>query len=516
MNNRGTSVIRLILSLLLSILSVQVVAQLDTDFDMIWGGDQDSILFIGDPETATAEVSYWWYTGDENAVVDVVVPNYVTNGTYLYEVTSIGEYSFASYNFSSIGLPKNLLYIKDYGFFGIELKPKNEKEFGCIVFPKNLNYIGKGAFEEAGINYDVYDPDGNLVDDGDDIDDNDECDLSGYTYIPASQDIKAYKFQGNAPIFMGTNVFACGLGLESDQYYSTGGSALVFKKEYIDTYTNDFDSAGLWHGLLGNPKLVITAISNDVAKGELTLAWTPSNVYEEVVHPLILDGRKFSVWRSSEDPRIAYDDFSSASNIAQHVTTTNYVDKTFGDFRGTKPVMYWIEFEDVGEEVEQEEPTGMRRHPILEPSSCVTRRRFGLAVGVGDFADPLLPSMGAPKNEALLFAKLMREIPSVMDAANDVTVLINEQATKQGIGTAWRAFTDGNRLHPGDVMIFYVASHGGIKDSGDYKFYTYDGEYSSTELWADMAEFKTRHSGVILIIVVEADNRCMFHSSAAA
>lgn len=496
MNNRETSVMSL--ALLVSMLSIQGVTQIDTDFGMVWGGDKESVLYICNPKTATAEVGYNnWYVIDGSPVVDVVVLNHVefsdANGTYVCKVTGIEEWGFSEYNFSSIQLPEGLLYIGDHAFFDARLKSKSENGYGCIVFPENLDSIGKNAFEEAGINYEAYNLEGELIDD-EVVDD--EC-----VYIPVSQDIKTYKFKGSAPTFIGTNAFACGLldvQYDSTGYYSTGGSALVFKKEYIDTYTNDFDSAGLWHGLLGNPKLVITAISNDVAKGELTLAWTPSNVYEEVVHPLILDGRKFSVWRSSEDPRIAYDDFSSASNIAQHVTTTNYVDKTFGDFRGTKPVMYWIEFEDVGEEVEQEEPTGMRRRPILEPSSCVTRRRFGLAVGVGDFAVPLT-KMVQPKVEASLFAKLMRESPSVMDAANDVTVLINEQATAQGIGTAWRAFTDGNRLHPGDVMVFYAISHAGINNSGDYHFYAYDRRYSSTELWADMAEFKTRHSGVALI-----------------
>mgnify|MGYP002673728942 CR=1 FL=1 len=496
MNNRETSVKSL--ALLVSMLSIQGVTQIDTDFGMVWGGDKESVLYICNPKTATAEVGYNnWYVIDGSPVVDVVVLNHVefsdANGTYVCKVTGIEEWGFSEYNFSSIQLPEGLLYIGDHAFFDARLKSKSENGYGCIVFPENLDSIGKNAFEEAGINYDAYNLEGELIDD-EVVDD--EC-----VYIPVSQDIKTYKFKGSAPTFIGTNAFACGLleaQYDSTGYYSTGGSALVFKKKYIDTYTNDFDSAGLWHGLLGNPKLVITAISNDVAKGELTLAWTPSNVYEEVVHPLILDGRKFSVWRSSEDPRIAYDDFSSASNIAQHVTTTNYVDKTFGDFRGTKPVMYWIEFEDVGEEVEQEEPTGMRRRPILEPSSCVTRRRFGLAVGVGDFAYPLTKKV-QPKVEASLFAKLMRESPSVMDAANDVTVLINEQATAQGIGTAWRAFTDGNRLHPGDVMVFYATSHAGINNSGDYHFCTYDRRYSSTELWADMAEFKTRHSGVALI-----------------
>lgn len=496
MNNRETSVMSL--ALLVSMLSIQGVTQIDTDFGMVWGGDKESVLYICNPKTATAEVGYNnWYVIDGSPVVDVVVLNHVefsdANGTYVCKVTGIEEWGFSEYNFSSIQLPEGLLYIGDHAFFDARLKSKSENGYGCIVFPENLDSIGKNAFEEAGINYDAYNLEGELIDD-EVVDD--EC-----VYIPVSQDIKTYKFKGSAPTFIGTNAFACGLleaQYDSTGYYSTGGSALVFKKKYIDTYTNDFDSAGLWHGLLGNPKLVITAISNDVAKGELTLAWTPSNVYEEVVHPLILDGRKFSVWRSSEDPRIAYDDFSSASNIAQHVTTTNYVDKTFGDFRGTKPVMYWIEFEDVGEEVEQEEPTGMRRRPILEPSSCVTRRRFGLAVGVGDFAYPLT-KMAVPKVEALLFAKLMRETPSVMDAVNDVTVLINEQATAQGIGTAWRTFTDGDRLHPGDVMVFYATSHAGINNSGDYHFCAYDRRYSSAELWADMAEFKTRHSGVALI-----------------
>ena len=43
MNNRETSVKSL--ALLVSMLSIQGVTQIDTDFGMVWGGDKESVLY---------------------------------------------------------------------------------------------------------------------------------------------------------------------------------------------------------------------------------------------------------------------------------------------------------------------------------------------------------------------------------------------------------------------------------------------------------------------------------------
>ena len=106
-----------------------------------------------------------------------------------------------------------------------------------------------------------------------------------------------------------------------------------------------------------------------------------------------------------------YDDFRCASNIAQHVggvfspangfSATNFIDKTFGKFKGTKPVKYWIEIEDPDDPNNLRYSSGggtkssTRIRPIVEPDSCVTRNRHGIFVGLNNWVyNPKLEPIG--------------------------------------------------------------------------------------------------------------------------
>ncbi len=172
----------------------------------------------------------------------------------------------------------------------------------------------------------------------------------------------------------------------------------------------------------------------------------------------LLKDLSFSIWRSSEDPAIAYDDFTKASNIVQHVRGTNYIDKSFGKFIGTKPVKYWVEIEGTAQGNGPVEVGGTRARPEKEPgASFVTRRRHVISTGLSEFdASMNLRGHSHAAEEAGLFAELVTDGGASDDAV--VAVLTNERAQPGLLLGKWEEV--GKKSIPGDILFFFLSSHG--------------------------------------------------------
>lgn len=229
---------------------------------------------------------------------------------------------------------------------------------------------------------------------------------------------------------------------------------------------------------------------------------------------------KFSIWRSSENPDDAYDDFSCAVNIAQHVggefsaekgfSATNFIDKTFGKFKGTKPVKYWIEIEDPDDPdnlrylSSGETKPATRIRPIVEPDSCVTRRRVGLAIAVGAFDPNGNTASESPIPEPIVDVALFKQLFNAQYIESNIGYdeLINDQATVVQVGDALRKVRYNNegspRVQPGDILIMYMAMHG---EEG--RLVLHDDYYTIEQLYKDM-KFLDESSGVKVIAILMA------------
>jgi len=242
---------------------------------------------------------------------------------------------------------------------------------------------------------------------------------------------------------------------------------------------------------------------------------------------------KFSIWRSSEDPNEPYDDFSCASNIAQHVggefsaasgfSATNFIDKSFGKFKGTKPVKYWIEIED------PDDPDNLRYlpngglcpttriRPIIEPDSCVTRRRFAILCGYNCYDN-------SGKDTSIGHRHTIKEIEFLSrkfeedDGFKNAIKCVDQMGTVQAISRAWTKMADDTK--PGDVLFFYISTHGAAEANGGswvvdgdrklpvlqvYNSFS-DGKkavYSSDQMALDLAKFPSTN-GVKVINVINA------------
>ena len=131
-------------------------------------------------------------------------------------------------------------------------------------------------------------------------------------------------------------------------------------------------------------------------------------------------------------------------------------------------------------------------HAVDSPS---TRNRHGLAVGVSKY-DKVKYGSNAPeeteshRKDAELFIEVMERIGGGVLHENMIS-LMDKEATTNAISAAWKNLVETATI-PGDLIFFYIATHGGNRKetSGRGNVTAYDGPYTAQQFQSDLATFK--------------------------
>ncbi len=205
----------------------------------------------------------------------------------------------------------------------------------------------------------------------------------------------------------------------------------------------------------------------DPAAGSLTLAWEEEKPIE---------GMTYSVWRGTGDER------SAAVCVAPSVTGNTWTDEEYWKAEPVlEPLRYWV-VADAGGKNERE-------------SNCVeTRHRMGLCVGFDAYGTKATPHRQSLADASLCKAQAEGAKFSMKP------VLKNSAASVDGIHNALAELAE--EAKPGDTVLFYIATHGGVSPSKNKAVLTaYNGHYTVSQLATDVAAF---HSDVGFIGIIMA------------
>lgn len=205
----------------------------------------------------------------------------------------------------------------------------------------------------------------------------------------------------------------------------------------------------------------------DPAAGSLTLAWEEEKPIE---------GMTYSVWRGTGDER------SAAVCVAPSVTGNTWTDEEYWKAEPVlEPLRYWV-VADAGGKNERE-------------SNCVeTRHRMGLCVGFDAYGTKATPHRQSLADASLCKAQAEGAKFSMKP------VLKNSAASVDGIHNALAELAE--EAKPGDTVLFYIATHGGVRPSKNKAVLTaYNGHYTVSQLATDVAAF---HSDVGFIGIIMA------------
>jgi hypothetical protein len=110
----------------------------------------------------------------------------------------------------------------------------------------------------------------------------------------------------------------------------------------------------------------------------------------------------------------------------------------------TTPARDWAEH--------QVELTTVQRRESSEPDKKAAR--FGVVVGVAKYRDSAIPQLPACRNDAELMASLFKQHCGV----SDMTVLVDEKATRANVEKVFRQLAQGTKA--GDEILIYWSGHG--------------------------------------------------------
>ena len=241
------------------------------------------------------------------------------------------------------------------------------------------------------------------------------------------------------------------------------GVASGARGHYMASYASDWlpqiGSDGKWQGLIMAeiPGPVLRVDSANPAEGSLTLAWNET---------LTVDGVTYSVYRSANDT------YSATDLVADGLTGTTWTDTAYWSAEPVlKPLNYWVVADGGG--------YGERASNRIE-----TRHRYGLCVGYDAYGVD-----STPLRQSLADARLCHSLAESTGFAME-PVLKNSAASIEGIHNALIGLAQ--KAKPGDSVLFYIATHGGIREEKDKAvLIAYDGQYNVTQLASDVAAFDT-------------------------
>ena len=257
---------------------------------------------------------------------------------------------------------------------------------------------------------------------------------------------------------------------------------------YLSRYKFEWQSVidmnGKWNGLImeeqASPILEVSGAS--IPYDTLTLNWTYTSN----------DAVKYSLYRNTEN------NFSSASLIATgpEIASGTYVESAFmGITPQTASLHYWI--------VAENQATGETTSDHVE-----ARRRFLLSVGYSAYANGNTAYVQSYRDASLFRSSCTSR--GGFQTANTV-LAYNSNATTKKIREHMKDFA--TRAQPGDLFVFYIATHGGdfrkkvlVPDQSEPAssalLLTYDNStpyYYIEELQDDIRNF---NSGVAIVAIV--------------
>ena len=237
----------------------------------------------------------------------------------------------------------------------------------------------------------------------------------------------------------------------------------------------------------------------DWQAGRLTLHWrladSPSLSDEESDHVIDESKKRFNIWRATGE---GYENFANAELVGVNQAGAYWEDEKYAESLGVWPAKYWVQILDGDEKNIQAKPSS------TPPASCVAGRRFGLAIGVGEFSKigttVLESEICQPVNDIALFKELFyREYGKCQ---GDYRELLNADANLESVRKSFAAVrtnADGSaHAKPGDILLLYMAMHG-----EQTKLALYDRYYSVDELHEDLSALD-ENSGIKVIAMLMA------------
>ncbi len=356
-------------------------------------------------------------------------------------ITSIGQYAFSCCNaIKRLELPLSLTSIGSHAFSSCS----GLKE---IVLPPSLSTIPQSCFAS--------------------------CTSLGSVKIPKTlQTLEQSAFQQCSSL---SNVWFSGTppAVGSSAFSGVASGARGhYPRALASEWLPKIGSDGKWNGLimheLSQPILRVDSASP--VNGTITLAWDDGT-----------DGQcvsSYSIYRGPGTERLP--EYCVASNI----TDTTWTDD---DYWNAEPVLsplnYWVVAES-------------DHFDLPESNRVETRHRFLLSVGYTAYSDWL--------------DNLFNKIPQSYEDAKSFTLLCRSRSGLKRSSLLQNATTNGLRqrlqyfsqlVQPGDLFLFYIATHG--SDSGvlsDAAIKTYDSNYSVVDLQEDIRTFPSGAAVVNIIV----------------
>ena len=212
----------------------------------------------------------------------------------------------------------------------------------------------------------------------------------------------------------------------------------------------------VWKFVGGTIRLCVDSASP--AEGSLTLGWEDEGGGE---------GMTYSVWRGAGKAR------QDAKKVASGLTGKTWEDKEYWRAEPVLvPLNYWVVAEGIDGSVRESDPVE-------------TRHRLGVCVGYGEYGKW---TEAKAMSQSLADANLCKSLAEKKAGFSLKDVLKNSDATAQGIHDALAALAE--EAKPGDTVLFYIATHGGVSELQDKAgLWAYDKHYYVTDLAADVAMF---------------------------
>lgn len=242
------------------------------------------------------------------------------------------------------------------------------------------------------------------------------------------------------------------------------------------------DSNGYWYGLKMQmqepPPLTLTAESADWSLGSITLRCEDGDL-DGTAHEYTLEYKNASgVWEEVDG---AKNKLATKGQDAsgQEVWVAKLTDPTFWSrLGGLPPVEYRVKDEN---------------GRVSE--GCVTRNRFLLSVGYSKFLTKNTPKRGHYNDASEIKSLCVNRGEFLPENARFRS---NADATTEKVRGEMSYFA--TRTKPGDVFVFYIATHGGGYDSKhNASLATYDGGYQVKDLLDDVRAFP---SGVAVVNII--------------
>ena len=235
-----------------------------------------------------------------------------------------------------------------------------------------------------------------------------------------------------------------------------------------NAYCGSTESQSAQLNLLAPAAVDVEVSSANVAGGSIGLAWS------------FPDGRKLPRDLTFTVVRKVNDDSSSSEVLSEDVSGLSYVDTTWGMVKGTATISYWV-------------VPNADDWPLS--NECITRRRFGLFVGIDRFENDWCRRLSRCVEDAQNLRGLSRDYGRF----NHTVILSNGDAKKNDILSWLQTFSE---MQPGDIFLFSLSTHGGTTESGTGAICCYDnGQYIySSELGNAFLQFP---GGVGVVAIID-------------